>query len=169
MAERSRYEPGIPSWVDLSSQDPKAAAAFYEHLFGWAADWDPRPEAGGYGQFRLRGKAVAGIGPTFGEGMPSVWNTYIATEDAAATAARVRDAGGLVIMEPMQIFDAGTMAVFQDPTGGFFSAWQADQHIGAELVNESGTLCWNELASRDLEAAKAFYPAVFGWSVQSSD
>lgn len=100
MAERSRHEPGIPSWTDLLTQDPKAAAFFYERLFGWATDWDPRPEAGGYGQFRLRGRAVAGIGPVYGEGVPAVWNTYIATSDAAATAAAVRRNGGLVVMRP---------------------------------------------------------------------
>lgn len=169
MAERSSYEPGVPSWVDLSSQDPKAAATFYENLFGWATDWDSRPEAGGYGQFRLGGRSVAGIGPTYGEGTPSVWNTYIATPDAAATTAAVRANGGQVILEPMQVLEAGTMAVFQDPAGAYFSAWQADRHPGAELVNEPGTLCWNELVSRDPEAAKRFYPAVFGWGVQTSD
>lgn len=169
MAERSSYEPGIPSWVDLSSQDPKASAAFYEQLFGWTADWDPRPEAGGYGQFKLRGRSVAGIGPTYGEGTPSVWNTYISTRDAAATTAEVRAQGGMVIMEPMQIFDSGVMAVFQDPAGAYFSVWQADQHPGAGLVNEPGALCWNELASRDTAAALRFYPSVFGWEARSSE
>lgn len=169
MGERSGYEPGVPCWVDLSSSEPKAAAAFYQEVFGWETDWDPRPEAGGYGQFLLGGKPVAGVGPTFGEGAPSVWNTYMATADAAATAAAVRENGGAVVMEPMEVLDAGAMAVFQDPTGAFFSAWQAGRHFGAQVVNIPGALCWNELSSRDIEAAKLFYPAVFGWETRPAD
>lgn len=169
MAERSGYDPGVPCWVDLSSTDPKAAVAFYEQIFGWRTEWDPRPEAGGYGQFSLGGRTVAGIGPTFGEGMPSVWNTYVATADAAATAAAVREHGGTVVMEPMTVLDAGTMAVFQDPTGAFFSCWQAGGHSGAQLVNEPGSVCWNELSTRDTEAAKRFYSGVFGWAHDTTD
>jgi uncharacterized protein len=35
MSERTSYEPGVPSWVDLASPDTDAAAAFYGGLFGW--------------------------------------------------------------------------------------------------------------------------------------
>jgi predicted enzyme related to lactoylglutathione lyase len=31
--------------------------------------------------------------------------------------------------------------------------------------NEPGHVAWNELATTDLEAAKAFYPAHFGWQL----
>ena len=63
MSERSAYAPGTPSWVDLGSPDPAAAAAFYGGLFGWKAEMDPRPEAGGYGLFTLAASNVAGLGP----------------------------------------------------------------------------------------------------------
>ena len=32
---------------------------FYSGLFGWEAEQDPRPEAGGYTTFTLHGKLVA--------------------------------------------------------------------------------------------------------------
>lgn len=168
MTEMSGYPPGVPCWVDLSSTDVKMSAEFYREIFGWDAELDPRPEAGGYGQFTLRGKKVAGIGPAF-EGMPSAWNTYVATVDAASTAQAVRSAGGAVVMEPMQVFEEGSLAVFQDPTGAFIGAWQAGKHTGAELVNEPGAFTWSELATRDVEAAKAFYAQVFGWRSQTND
>lgn len=60
------------------------------------------------------------------------------------------------------------MAVFFDATGAGVSVWQPGDHIGAELVNEPGGLCWNELTTRDGEAAKAFYGAVFGWHAHTS-
>ncbi|HMS08885.1 MAG TPA: VOC family protein [Pyrinomonadaceae bacterium] len=35
-------------------------------------------------------------------------------------------------------------------------------------VPTHGTICWHELASRDLEAAKAFYKEMFGWELAKS-
>lgn len=164
MSERSRYEPGVPCWVDLSSTDAPASVRFYSELFGWTADMVDDPAAGGYGQFVRNGKKVAGVGPSWMEGMPSVWNVYVATQDAAVTADRVKNSGGTVVTEPMEVFEEGSMGVFQGTDGSFFSAWQPRNHHGAELVNEPGSFCWNELVSSDVEAAKSFYPAVFGWT-----
>lgn len=164
MSLRSGYEPGVPCWVDLSSTDVDASVHFYGEVLGWRAEMVDDPEAGGYGQFFHEGRNVAGVGPVFAEGMPSVWNTYVATEDAAATADRVEDAGGTVVMPPMQIFEQGTMAVFRGPDGAHVCVWQAGRHKGAELVNEPVSLCWNELVTRDVAAAERFYPAVFGWT-----
>lgn len=167
MSQRSGYEPGVPCWVDLSSTDVPASARFYGELFGWKADMIDNPEAGGYGQFEFGGKKVAGLGPAQMEGMPSVWNVYVATDDIQATARKVKDAGGTVIMDPLRVFDEGSMAVFQSPEGAFFCAWQANRHQGAELVNEPVSFTWNELAARDTEGAKGFFPAVFGWTHQT--
>jgi predicted enzyme related to lactoylglutathione lyase len=163
MPTRTGYKPGVPCWVDLSSTDLTASVGFYEELFGWRAEFDPSPDSGGYGRFRQGGKLVAGIGPTFGEGVPSVWNTYIATDDALSVAEKVEQAGGRVTIGPVQVFDQGSMAVFQDPAGGSFMVWQPGRHRGAELADEPVALCWSELDSRDPEGSKAFYPAVFGW------
>nr|WP_225443474.1 VOC family protein [Lolliginicoccus lacisalsi] len=41
--------------------------------------------------------------------------------------------------------------------------WEAHAHRGAAVVNEHGAVNFNDLYSRDLEAAKQFYNAVFGW------
>ncbi|GII96634.1 VOC family protein [Sinosporangium siamense] len=169
MSQRTAYQPGEHCWVDLSSTDVPLAASFYGELFGWEAEFDPRPETGGYGQFRLNGRRVAGIGPTFLEGMPSVWNSYVAVRDAASTAARVQAAGGLVTMEPMPVLQEGTMAAFQDPGGAYFMVWQPERHFGAEIVNEPNSFCWSELATRDPEGARRFYPQVFGWEAETRD
>ena len=154
---------GTPTWVDLSTTDVDAGRRFYEQLFGWTTDEPAGPEFGGYAMFRSNGKVVAGSGPVMGGG-PPVWTTYIRTDDAAATAQKVRDAGGQVIAEPMVIGESGTMAVFCDPTGAYVGVWQNGQHTGAELFNEPVALSWNELGTRDVDAAKRFYAAVFGWT-----
>jgi uncharacterized protein len=167
MTERSSYAPGTPSWVDLGSPDPAAAAAFYGALFGWTANMDPRPEAGGYGLFTIDGKNVAGLGPQQNEDMPPFWAVYVSVADAAEAAAAATTAGGMVVAGPMDVLDAGSMAVLADAAGSFVSVWQAKAHIGAELVNQPGTFTWCELASADLDAARTFYLAVFGWGLDA--
>ena len=166
MSERTAYEPGTPSWVDLSTPDPAAAKEFYGGLFGWeAADAGPVEETGGYAMFTLRGKQVAGIGPLMDPNQPAVWSTYVSTDDADAAVGRAREAGGQVIVEPMDVMDAGRMAFVAHPAGGYVGLWQPGRHIGAELVNEPGSLTWNQLHTRDKDGAAAFYGAVFDWTL----
>jgi predicted enzyme related to lactoylglutathione lyase len=57
------------------------------------------------------------------------------------------------------------MAWFTDPEGAGFGVWQPNQHRGAAVVNEPGSLNFNGLHGRDQEGAKAFYGAVFGWEL----
>lgn len=164
MSEKTSYAPGTPSWVDLASPDVEAAAAFYGPLLGWTTTSPGADEqTGGYRMFELRGTPVAGVAPIMTAGHPPSWTTYISVADADETIDKVRDAGGSVIVEPMDIMTVGRMAAFADPTGAITAIWQPRDHIGAGIVNEPGSLCWNELACRNPEAAKAFYGAVFGW------
>lgn len=165
MSERTSYAPGTPCWADLGTPDIDAAAAFYGGLFGWSVPESENSEqTGGYRQAMLRGKPVAGAMPLMQEGQPPAWSTYVSVEDAEATAAKVREAGGTVLAEPMDVMELGRMAVFADPTGAVFGIWQPGTFIGAEVVNEAGAIVWNELNTRDTEGSKVFYGAVFGWS-----
>jgi len=101
------------------------------------------------------------MGPQQDPDDPPKWMTYFATDDAAATSARVTAAGGSVLVEPMQVGPLGTMVIFRDPHGHAFGAWQSGEHTGVRVYNEPGTLTWNDAAVDDIEAAKAFYAAVF--------
>ena len=165
MTERTSYEPGTPSWVDLATPDPAAAKRFYGELFGWEAeDAGPPEETGGYAMFKLRGKLVAGVGPLMDPNQPPAWSTYISTDDADGVVARAKEAGAQALVEPMDVMDAGRMAVLAHPAGGIVGVWQPGRHTGAELVNEAGALSWNQLHTRDMDGAVAFYNAVFGWT-----
>ncbi len=158
------YAPGTPSWVELSSPNTDAATEFYGQLMGWSAtEPGPEDETGGYRMFQQDGKNIAGLMGHMQEGQPTAWVTYISVADAEETAAKVKAAGGTVMMEPMDVMDIGRMALFADPTGAVFGVWQPKSFTGADLVNEPGSLCWNEVLTRDAGAGKAFYPAVFGW------
>jgi uncharacterized protein len=162
MTGQDRYIPGVPCWVDTSQPDPDAAAAFYGGLFGWELEDVSSPE-NRYFLARLRGGDVAGIGGA--RDGRAAWNTYVWVEDADATAVKVRDAGGSVLLEPGDVGDWGRMAVFADPAGAAFSVWQAKAQRGAAIVNEPGSLNFNDLHTRDAEGARAFYGAVFGWEL----
>jgi predicted enzyme related to lactoylglutathione lyase len=163
MPIRDSYEPGRPCWVDLAAPDPAGARSFYGEMFGWEADVDSRPEAGGYALFRRNGNAVAGVGPIPAEGMPPMWSTYIATADADVTADVIIANGGTVHQTPMEVLDAGRLAVFSGPDGAIAGLWEPKNHVGATLVNEPGGWNWNQLMTRNKDAAITFYKEVFDW------
>jgi predicted enzyme related to lactoylglutathione lyase len=159
--------PGVPNWVDLGTADLADATRFYTELFGWTAHVSGE-QYGGYTIFNLRGRPVAGAGPLFGEGQPTAWSAYVATDDADAVAARVEAAGGKVLVAPFDVMEQGRMSAFLDRTGAAFSVWQPGTMPGAEVFDVTGALTWLELATRDVEGSKAFYGSVFGWTARES-
>jgi predicted enzyme related to lactoylglutathione lyase len=166
MPERDVYLPGVPCWVDTSQPDADAAVAFYHDFFGWDFEDVMPPEAPGrYLLARLHGGLVGAVGsePEGGGAPHPAWNTYVAVDSADDAAERARNAGGTVLMEPFDVMDAGRMAVLADPEGAVFQVWQARGTIGAEVVNEPGSLNFNGLNTRDPARAEEFYGAVFGW------
>ncbi|MCX5146152.1 VOC family protein [Streptomyces sp. NPDC048550] len=160
------YQAGTPCWIDLMVPDQQAALDFYRDLFGWQGEIGPA-ETGGYSVCTLQGKPVAGImkamnpdGTVPDPMPPTVWTTYLATDSIDATLKSVTDAGGSVMMGPMDVMDLGRMAVITDPTGAAVGLWQYGTFAGAGIVNEHGALIWNELNTGDTKAAAAFYSAV---------
>jgi uncharacterized protein len=162
----TRWPAGTPCWVDVSVDEVSAAVAFYGTLFGWDIQVGG-PEVGGYAIAHKDGRVVAGIGPKMGPAeAPSAWTTYIATDDADATAAKIAEAGGQVLAGPMDVMEEGRMAVAMDSSGAAFGIWQGGNTTGIGLANETGALSWNDHMSRDIDAAEAFYRAVFGYDYQ---
>jgi uncharacterized protein len=167
MGERTKYQPGTFSWVDLNTPDQDGAKAFYSALFGWEADDRPAGEGVIYSMQQIGGKSVAAISPQMQDqrekGVPPLWNSYITVDSADEVAARAGELGAEVHAPPFDVMDVGRMAVIQDPQGAFFMIWEPKTTIGAELVNVPGAFCWNELYTSDLDAAKSFYGQLFGW------
>ena len=166
MSTRVDYPAGVPCWVDTTKHDPAAAAAFYSGLFGWETEDVMPPQAGAhYFMARIDGRDAAAISslPSGAPPQPA-WNTYIRVASADDAAAAVRAAGGQVLSEPFDVFESGRMGVFADPEGAVFCVWQPGSHRGSAAVNEHGAVNFNNLHTDDVEAAKAFYGAVFGWT-----
>jgi uncharacterized protein len=174
MPARTSHDPGTPSWTDLMTPDPQAAKAFYTSIFGWDyTDEDTGMPDNPYIMAKKGGKAVAGMGRQSDEmreqGVPPAWNTYVTAADVDTSTKQAEALGATVIMAPMDVMDAGRMAVLADPVGAVFSIWEPKASIGAELVNEHGSLTWNELITTDVDTSAKFYGALFGWKAQTDD
>jgi uncharacterized protein len=172
MPARDSYAQGTPNWVDLQTTDQAAAKAFYREVFGWNYDDQPMEEGAVYSIAQLGGANVAAIAPQSPElraaGAPPMWNTYLAVDSVDEVAAKVGPAGGTLAMEPFDVMDAGRMAFILDPSGAAVALWQANQHIGSSLVNEPGTVIWNELITDD-PATVNFYEQVLGVTTVTAD
>jgi predicted enzyme related to lactoylglutathione lyase len=153
---------GTPCWVDYGASDLDATTNFYAGLLGWDYTGG-EPEYGGYLTATRNGHKAAGLAPQRDPDDPPRWTTYFAADDAAATATRIRDAGGTVLMEPVEVGPMGTMVLALDPQGNPFGLWQPGMHTGFGIYNEPGGVTWNEAAVDDADAARGFYGAVFGF------
>jgi predicted enzyme related to lactoylglutathione lyase len=165
MAVRSEYSAGTFCWVDLATTDPEAAKSFYGDVLGWSYQDLPTDGGDTYSLAMLEASQVAAIYsmPPSQQGAPPHWVSYVSVDSADDAAKRAEDLGGNVLMEPTDIMTAGRMAVIQDPTDAVVAVWEAKEHFGAALVNQHGTLCWNELMTKDPDAATSFYCGLFGW------
>ncbi|WBB68259.1 VOC family protein [Micromonospora sp. WMMD812] len=160
---------GTPTWIDLGIPDLDRAMEFYGALFGWEFEVGPA-EAGHYATCLLRGRPVAAIMPNPDPGATDFWwNVYFATADCDGTAKRIIDAGGAMIDAPMDVMDQGRMAIARDPVGAQFGLWQGRAHIGAQIVNEPGSLVRNDLVTAAPDPARTFYAAVFDFTLDRNE
>jgi uncharacterized protein len=171
MPEVTRHEPGSFCWAELATTDDASAKKFYTALFGWGSEDSPAGPDMIYTTLKKNGKSVGALYKMRPEqkGMPPNWMTYVTVVSADEAAKKAKELGGKLLMEPFDVMDIGRMAVVQDPQGASFSLWQPKKHIGAEVINEPGALCWAELDTRDTESAKRFYTGLFGWGTKVSD
>jgi uncharacterized protein len=160
---------GTPTWIDLGVPDLDRAMAFYGSLFGWEFDVGPAA-TGHYTTCLLRGQRVAALArDPDPDATRRWWNVYLATADCDATARRVTDAGGTLVQGPMDLMDQGRVALADDPVGARFGLWEGRAHIGAQVVNEPGSLVRNDLVTPTPEPARAFYAAVFGFALDRNE
>ena len=160
---------GTPTWIDLAIPDLDRAMAFYGAVFGWEFQVGP-PETMRYTQCLLDGRRVAGLAENPDQDATVFWwNVYLAADDCDATAKRITDAGGSLVQPPMDVMDQGRVAIAKDPVGAQFGLWQGRAFVGCQLVNEPGALVRNDLVTHDPEAARAFYPAVFDYTLDRNE
>ncbi len=171
MADVSSHAPGTFSWAELATVDQSKATAFYSALFGWAIDNRPMGPGETYSILQVQGRSAAAaytMRPEERASAPPHWNLYVTVTSADDSVRRAQELGATVIAPPFDVMDFGRMAILQDPTGAVFEIWEAKAHIGAQVLNEPGALCWSELTTTDTKAALAFYTGLFGWNAKES-
>ena len=172
MPEFTSHAPGTFSWPELGTTDQKGAADFYRAIFGWGVNEQPIGPTEMYSMFTLRGLEVAAAytlrAQEREQGVPPHWNAYITVANADETSRQAQELGGKLLAPAFDVMDAGRMAVLQDPQGAIFQVWQPNQHIGAKILREPGTLGWTELMTSDTAAAETFYTRLFGWKAKVS-
>jgi uncharacterized protein len=162
-----KHPAGNFAWMELATTDQPAAKHFYTALFGWTAQDFPIGSGAFYTMFSHNGHQM-GAAFTMSAAerdtrIPPHWQLYIAVDDADAATARASELGARVVHAPFDVMTFGRMAVFQDPTGAFFSVWQPRDHKGIGVWGENGALCWADLQTRDRDRAMGFYSGLFGW------
>jgi len=171
MVRRSSYPAGMPCWTDLQAGDVAAAKQFYQRLFGWEYDDRPTPTGDSYALALVDSDVVAAIAPKSPmqpPNAPAVWSSYLAVDDVDAAVTTAEAQGGSVLAPAADIPGSGRMAFVADPAGIPIGLWQAGGRIGADRVNEPGTLVWNELSTDQLAVALPFYSAVAGLAAVSN-
>jgi uncharacterized protein len=160
-----KYEPGMFCWIELATKDAAASKTFYTSLFGWMAKDMPMPD----GVYTILQKDGHDLGAMYqSKDIPPNWASYISVENADDSAKKAQSLGANVLAPPFDVMDIGRMAVIADPQGASFCIWQPKKHIGATIRGETNTLCWNELMTSDVAAARDFYKGLFGWNLELS-
>src|SRR5438552_5509696 len=140
MTVLTQHAPGTFCWPELLTTDQNAAKKFYTSQFGWKTNDIPLGPDAVYTIFQKNGKDLAALwklspDQTKKMGMPPNWNPYVAVTSADQSAAKAKQLGGTVLVEPMDVMDKGRMAAIKDPTGAAFSIWQAKSSIGASVLD----------------------------------
>jgi len=161
--------PGRFVWHDMMTTDAAKSKTFYTSLFDWQIQDIPM-EGATYGML------MAGPGPIGGlieeKAIPmSHWMPYVAVDDVDASAAKCKELGGTICIEPRDIPGTGRFAVVGDPQGAYFSIYKGNpESHGADPDQPiPGRVCWNEVLTSDDAAAQKFYSGMFGWTADSKD
>ncbi|MEX2506794.1 MAG: VOC family protein, partial [Pseudohongiellaceae bacterium] len=157
-------------WYELMTRDPDAAKAFYDDVVGWTVG---EPPPGGDMDYRMIAAGDGYAGGVLGltddmceHGARPVWLGYIGVDDVDATAAKLREIGGSVLMPAKDIPNVGRIAMVADPQGVPFYIMRGAVEGGTSFAFKpmaDGHCSWNELTTTNQDGAVSFYGQLFGW------
>ena len=170
MKDIKRHSPGTFSWIELGTSDTSGAKKFYQSLFGWTAMDVPMGPNFTYTILQLEGQDVGALYQLMpdqvSQGVPPNWLSYVEVQSADDAVRNIKELGGKLIVEPMDVPQAGRFAVIEDPQGAKFGIWQSGQSTGLKMRDEVGSLVWNELGTTDEKGGEKFYTTLFGWQTE---
>ena len=173
MPVTNQHSPGTFCWIELATTEIDSALVFYSAVFGWDIEEEDLGDKGRYIRCRLNGHLVAAVTRLSAQQQKflskPIWYSYVATDDVAATLDKCTTLDGQRFEGPIAVPEAGTLGTIVDPSGALLCLWQAEGFTGGGGQRALGAPIWHELWTRDPEAAKTFYAAVFGWSPTTRD
>ena len=111
---------GAIHWVELHSTDIDKDVEWLTKSFGLSTSTMDMPQGGTYHMLNdgdtMVGGAMQGMNPD----APSHWLVWIAVDDVDACLGRIKDKGGNVFNDPMDMEGVGRMAVAADNQGAVF-------------------------------------------------
>ena len=111
---------GIFSLNELLTNDLASAKAFYGELLGWTYTETKDIYGNPYLVILRDGIVIGGMMLKDGvvpEDVPPLWDSYVSVDDVDASAKKVEELGGKVMLPPTDIPDVGRFCVIQDPQG----------------------------------------------------
>ena len=151
-------------WFECVTKDVDKAQAFYTETLDWRVEPMPMGPGVTYPLLKAGDAGVGGFAEPMQDGTPSHWLPYLSVADVDAMARSVVAAGGRRLADPFDIATVGRIAVVQDPQGGVFCLFHAEQG-DPEPIEGPGAFHWNELWASDPKTAVAFYSKLFDFAV----
>ena len=113
---------GMFCWEQLNTTDPAAALEFYSKVFGWTN----KPFGGG-GEMKVfeAGTAQVASVMTNPPGVPAHWLSYVVVDKLTSAYARVKQQGGKVVVERIDVPTVGAIGVIQDNVGAVIGVFEA--------------------------------------------
>lgn len=170
MANFTSHKAGTFCWSELCTHDWQQGKQFYCDLFDWGFDDQPIGPDTYYTMLQKEGVDIAAMyqmEPNRRDlDVPSHWLSYIAVANVDECVVRAQALGAQLLHGPHSVGDAGRMALLVEPDGAVFALWQGMAHPGARKLQEPGTVCWSELASKNSAKSQAFYCQLFDWQIE---
>jgi uncharacterized protein len=163
-------------WYELMTPDADAAARFYGSVVGWKIGGrsDNGPDGQDYrmihrGDGGFEGGVLTLTADMKSHGARPAWLGYLHVADVDAAVSAISTDGGKCLMPAMDL-PVGRFALVTDPMGTAFyvmkpvpPASKPDARSDVFDPEAKQRVNWNELASPDLNRAKAFYTKHFGF------
>lgn len=106
--------------VELQTQEPATAKAFYATLFDWRFQDVPGMD---YTMIAAGGDTGAGLMRAKIPGVPARWIPFIFVDDVKAFTTKAQSLGAEVVKGPAEAPGYGWYSVLVDPTGATFGIW----------------------------------------------
>ncbi len=150
-------------WFDLLTDDVAAVKQFYADIFAW--DFDGSES--GYTKILHKGAYIGGI--IYSERLDekvseAQWLSYLSVPDVDRAVEIVRQQGGKILREPMDLDDRGRASVVTDPQGAVFVLLKTGDGDPEDVKPRFGEWLWNELITSNSEKAVSFYTSVVGYT-----